>query len=43
MDGFVRVEDRPDGCRVVFEVPLWTAGYVPVCRRALRTIAAALE
>ena len=29
-------------CRVVFEVPLIAAGYVPVCRRALGRIAASL-
>jgi hypothetical protein len=28
-----------DRCRVVFEVPLPAAGYVPVCRRALDRIA----
>jgi uncharacterized protein YndB with AHSA1/START domain len=29
----------PGRCRVVFEVPLPAAGYVPVCRRALERIA----
>ena len=38
-----RVEARPGGCRVVFEVPLWAAGYVPVCRRALAEIGPLLE
>jgi uncharacterized protein YndB with AHSA1/START domain len=32
-----------DRCRVVFEVPLLAAGYVPVCRRALERIAALLR
>ena len=33
-----RVEsvDVGDGCRIGFEVPLWAAPYVPVCRRATR-------
>lgn len=35
-----RVEDLGESrCRVVFEVPLLAAGYVPVCRRALSRIA----
>jgi hypothetical protein len=38
-----RVEPTPNGCRVVFEVPLWAAGYVPVCRRALGRLASMLE
>jgi uncharacterized protein YndB with AHSA1/START domain len=33
-----RVEPDPDGCRVVFEVPTWGFGYVPVCELALRRI-----
>jgi hypothetical protein len=33
-----RVEPHPDGCRVVFEVPLLAAPYVAVCRLALRRI-----
>lgn len=37
VDGRTRV--APDACRVVFEVPLWGVGYVPVCERALGTIA----
>ena len=38
-----RVEPVPDGCRVVFEVPLFAAGYAPVCSRALDRIEAILE
>ena len=38
-----RVERTPDGCRVVFEVPLLAGGYVPVCRRALGVLATELE
>ncbi len=39
-----RIEERgPDRCQVVFEVPLLAAGYVPVCRRALSRIEAALR
>lgn len=38
-----RVEDAgPERCRVVFEVPLLAAGYVPVCRRALSRVEAIL-
>jgi hypothetical protein len=38
-----RVEPTEDGCRVVFEVPPLAVGYVPVCRRALGTVARLLE
>ena len=38
-----RVEPRPDGCRVVFEVPRLAAPYAAVCRVALRRIAALVE
>jgi hypothetical protein len=43
------VEEPTDGeeygekCRVVFEVPLLAAGYVPVCQRALGRIEAILS
>jgi len=30
-----RVRERGEGCVAAFEVPLYAAGYVPVCRRAL--------
>jgi hypothetical protein len=33
-----RVEAHPDGCRVVFEVPVLAAPYAAVCRLALRRI-----
>ena len=33
-----RVEPGARGCRVVFEVPTWGLGYVPVCELALRRI-----
>jgi hypothetical protein len=33
------VDERPGGCRVGFELPLYAAGYAPVCRRALGRIA----
>jgi len=35
--------DESEACRVVFEVPVLAAGYVPVCRRALGDLAALLE
>ena len=35
-------EHGGEKCRVVFEVPLLAAGYVPVCRRALERIEAIL-
>jgi hypothetical protein len=38
-----RVEDAGRDCRVVFEVPLLAAGYVPVCLLALSRIAELLE
>lgn len=39
-----RVESEPgQTCRVVFEVPLLGAGYVPVCRTALKRIRRELE
>jgi uncharacterized protein YndB with AHSA1/START domain len=31
-----RVEPGPNGCRVVFELPTWAVGYLPVCELALR-------
>ncbi|WP_436903123.1 SRPBCC family protein [Halovenus halobia] len=33
-----RVEPEPEGCRVVFEIPLAAAGYAVVCSRALARI-----
>lgn len=33
-----RVEATPDGCRIVFEVPVVAAPYAAVCRLALRRI-----
>ncbi|MFH5799281.1 SRPBCC family protein [Haladaptatus sp. CMAA 1911] len=33
-----RVEALETGSRIVFELPLLAAGYVPVCRRALETV-----
>lgn len=38
-----RSEDAGRGCRVVFELPVFAAGYVPVCLLALSRIAALLE
>ncbi len=38
-----RYAGDPDRCRVVIEVPLVAAGYVPVCRRALDRFAALVE
>lgn len=38
-----RVDHHPDGSVVAFELPLFAAGYVPVCRRALEKIASILE
>lgn len=38
-----RYADDPDRCRVVVEVPIVAAGYVPVCRRALDGFAALVE
>lgn len=38
-----RYADDPDRCRVVVEVPVVAAGYVPVCRRALDRFAALVE
>ena len=38
-----RYADDPDRCRVVVEVPLVAAGYVPFCRRALARFAALVE
>jgi hypothetical protein len=38
-----RVADVDGGCRVVFEVPLWGAGYVPVCQRALANLTELLD
>lgn len=29
-------DGNEDDCRIGFEIPLWAAPYVPVCRRALR-------
>ena len=34
-----RVEAHPEGCRVVFEVPMLAAPYAAVCRLALHRIA----
>jgi hypothetical protein len=34
-----RVDALDGQCRVTFEVPVFAAGYVPVCRRALDRIA----
>ena len=33
-----RVEATPDGCRIVFEVPVVAAPYATVCRLALRRL-----
>ena len=33
-----RVDTAPEGCRVVFEIPLVAAGYAVVCERALSHI-----
>lgn len=33
-----RVETTPDGTVAAFEAPVLAAGYVPVCRRALRRL-----
>lgn len=33
-----RVEPRPGGCRIVFEVPVLAAPYAAVCRVALRRL-----
>jgi hypothetical protein len=38
-----RYAGEPDRCRVVIEVPLLAAPYVPVCRRALDRFAALVE
>ncbi|VTT88095.1 hypothetical protein DM2_1429 [Halorubrum sp. DM2] len=38
-----RYTGRSDRCRVVVEVPLVAAAYVPVCRRALDRFAALVE
>ncbi|WP_418285392.1 SRPBCC family protein [Halorubrum sp. DTA46] len=38
-----RYADDPHRCRVVVEVPVVAAGYVPVCRRALDRFAALVE
>ncbi|MDV7349272.1 SRPBCC family protein [Halorubrum distributum] len=38
-----RYSGDPDRCRVVIEVPLIAAAYVPVCRRALDRFAALVE
>jgi uncharacterized protein YndB with AHSA1/START domain len=33
-----RVEPGPDGCLIVFELPTWAFGYLPVCELALRRL-----
>ena len=38
-----RYPERPDRCRVVIEIPLLAAPYVPICRRALDRFAALVE
>jgi len=38
-----RVEGHPDGCRVIFEVPMLAAPYAAVCQVALRRIRRLLE
>ncbi len=38
-----RYADDPDRCRVVVEVPVVAAGYVPTCREALDRFAALVE
>lgn len=38
-----RYADDPDRCRVVVEVPIVAAAYVPVCRHALDRFAALVE
>lgn len=38
-----RVEETAGGCRVIFELPVLAAGYVPVCLLALSRIAERVE